>query len=48
MIVVGKGSHRLGESPFPELEKPTMGSLPLVRRGSTPQIQQLDRSWNVA
>ena len=41
MNVVGKGSHRFGESPFPEVETPTTGSLPLMR-GSTPQAQQLD------
>ena len=29
MMVVGKGGHRLEESPFPEVEMPTMGSLPL-------------------
>ena len=32
MIVVGEGIHRLKESPFLEVEKPTMGSLQLIRR----------------
>jgi len=32
MIVVGMGSHGLGESPFPEVEMPTTGSLPLTKR----------------
>ena len=32
MIVVGIDSHRLGESPFPEEEMPTTGSLPLAKR----------------
>ena len=29
MMIVGKGSYRLEESPFPAVEMPTMGSLPL-------------------
>ena len=31
MIVVGEGIHRVEERPFPEVEKPTMGSLQLMR-----------------
>ena len=31
MIVVGEGIRRVEESPFPEVEKPTMGSLQLMR-----------------
>ena len=42
MIVVGKGSHRPGEGPFPEVEMPTIGSLPLNEEGSALQTQQLD------
>ena len=34
MIVVVKGIHRLGESPFLEIEMPTMGSIPLMERGA--------------
>ena len=41
MIAVNENRHRLGESPLPEVETPTTGSLPLMR-GSTPQTQQLD------
>ena len=37
--------HRV-ESPFLEVEKPTMGSLPLDEEGSALQTQQLDRLWN--
>ena len=48
MIAVNESRHRLGESPLPEVETPTMGSLPLVRRWSTPQTQQLDRLWDAA
>ena len=33
MIVVVEGSRRLGEGPFLEVETPTTGSLPLMRRG---------------
>ena len=33
MIVAVEGSRRLGESPFLEVEAPTTGSLPLMRRG---------------
>ena len=33
MIAVGEGSYRLGESPFPEVEMPTMGSLLPMRIG---------------
>ena len=32
MIVVVEGIHKLGESPFLEVEIPTMGSLPLMKR----------------
>jgi len=32
MIVVGEGILRVEESPFLETEKPTMGSLQLMRR----------------
>ena len=32
VIVVGEGIHRVEESPFLEMEKPTMGSLQLMRR----------------
>ena len=47
MIVVGEGIHRAEESPFLEEEKLTMGSLQLMRRGSTPQTQQLDLLWRL-
>ena len=33
MIAVGEGSYRLGESPFPEVEMPTMGNLLPMRIG---------------
>ena len=33
MIVVGEGILRVEESPFLEVEKPTMGSLQLMRSG---------------
>ena len=33
--------HRVEESLCLEVEKPTLGSLYLMRRGSTPQTQQL-------
>ena len=33
MIVVIEGSHKLGESVFPEVEMCTTGSLPLMKRG---------------
>ena len=33
MIAVGKGIHRLGESLSLEVEMPTMGRLPLLKRG---------------
>ena len=33
MTVVGEGILRVEESPFLEVEKPTMGSLQLMRRG---------------
>ena len=36
-IVVGEGFHRVEESPNLEVENPTMGSLQLMKRGSTPQ-----------
>ena len=32
MIVVGEDIPRVEESPFLEVEKPTMGSLQLIRR----------------
>ena len=32
MIVVSEGIHRIEESIFLEAEKPTMGSLQLIRR----------------
>ena len=35
MIAVGISSHRLGESPFPEVEMPTTRSLPLAKRDSS-------------
>ena len=38
--------HRVEESPFLDVEKPTMGSLPL-EAGSALRTQQLDRLWNV-
>ena len=31
MIIVVEDSRRLGESPFPEVEIPTMGNLPLMK-----------------
>ena len=34
MIVAVKGIHRLGESHFLEVEMPTMGSLPRMKRGA--------------
>ena len=43
MIVVHEGIFRVEESPFLEAEKPTMGSLQLIRRESAPQTQQLDQ-----
>ena len=42
MIVAVEGIHRLAESSFPEVEMPTMGSLPLNEEGSALQTQQLD------
>ena len=33
MIVVGEGIRRVEGSPFLEVEKPTTGSLPLMKRG---------------
>ena len=47
MIVVHEGICRVEGSPFLEAEKPTMGSLQLIRRESAPQTQQLDqyRGW---
>ena len=33
MIAVSEGSYRLGESPLPEVEIPTMGSLLPMRIG---------------
>ena len=32
-VIVVKGIHRLGESPFLEVEMSTMGSLSLMKRG---------------
>ena len=40
--------HRVEESPFLEVEKPTMGSLPLDEEGSALQTQQLDRLSSAA
>ena len=34
MIVAVKDIHRLGESCFLEVEMPTMGRLPLMKRGA--------------
>ena len=34
MIVVVEGIRRLGESRFLEVEMPTMGSFPLMKRGA--------------
>lgn len=48
MIVVIEGSHRLGESPFLEVEMPTMGSTSTDEEGNAPQTQQLDQLWNAA
>ena len=42
-IVVHEDICRVEESPFLEVEKPTMGSLQLIRRGSAPQTQKLDQ-----
>ena len=36
MIVVVEGIHKPGGSPFLEVEIPTMGSLPLMKRGALP------------
>ena len=47
MIVVDEGIHRTEEGPFFEAEKPTMGSLQLMRRGSAPETQQLDLLWRL-
>ena len=47
MIVVDEGIHRAEEGPFFEAEKPTMGSLQLMRRGSAPETQQLDLLWRL-
>ena len=41
MIVVGGDIDRVKESLSLEMEKPTVGSLQLMRRGSTLQTQQL-------
>ena len=41
-IVVGESFHRVEESPILEVEKPTFGSLQLMKRGSAPQTEQLD------
>ena len=46
-IVVGEGFHRVEESPILEVEKPTFGSLQLMKRGSAPQTQQLDQLWRL-
>ena len=47
MIVVHEGICRVEGSPFLEAEKPTMGSLQLIRRESAPQTQQLDQLWRL-
>ena len=41
MIFVGEDTDRVEEGLFLKAEEPTMGSLPLMRRGSTLQTQQL-------
>ena len=48
MIVVVEGIRSLGESPFLEVEMPTMGSASTDEGGNAPQIQQLERLWNAA
>ena len=45
--VVGEGFHRIEESPILEVEKPTFGSLQLMKRGSAPQTQKLDQLWRL-
>ena len=45
--IVGQGIHRVEESPFLEVEKPTMGSLQLMRRRSTLQTKQLCQLWRL-
>ena len=47
-VIVVAGIHRLGESPFLEVEMPTMGSASTDEGGNAPQIQQLERLWNAA
>ena len=32
-MIVAEGIHRFGESPYLEVEMPTMGSPPLMKRG---------------
>ena len=48
MIVVDEGIHRAEEGPFFEAENLTIGSLQLMRRGSAPQTQRLDRLWRLS
>ena len=45
-LMIVRYHHRVEESPFLKVEKPTMGSLPLDEEGSARQTQQLDRLWN--
>ena len=45
---IAKCHHRVEESLFLELEKPTMGRLQLMSGVSALQTQQLCRLWNVA
>ena len=47
-IGVGEGFCRVEESPFFEAENLTIGSLQLMRRGSAPQTQRLDRLWRLS
>ena len=48
MIVVGEDILRIEESPFLEVEKPTMGRLQLMSGESALQTQQLCQLWNAA
>ena len=47
-IIVGESFHRVEESPILEVEKPTFGSLQLMKRGSAPQTEQLDQLWRLS
>ena len=47
MIVIVQGIHRLGESPFLEVEMSTTKAFH-DEEGSAPQTQQLDQLWNAA